>query len=114
MTDEIPADIAQILKHLAEMAAGYSTGLKWNEEAKLKADLMTNRRYWRGVPVAAIHARLLEHGMSDEDATTVCGLVKRAQEGRRLVPQSSYRDFAFKHDDAPARGSLRPDTTVDW
>lgn len=114
MTDEIPADIAKILKYLAGAAAGYSTGLKWNEEAMLKADLMANRRYWLGVPVSAIRSRLLEHGMSEEDVSTVCDLVKRAQDGRRLVPQRSYRDFTFRHDDAPARGSLRPDTTVDW
>lgn len=114
MTSEIPADIDQILQGLAGWAEGYSTGLKWNEEAKLKADLMANRRYWLGVEVAAIRARLRELGMSAEDAATVCELVGRAQQGRRLVPEKSYRSFTFDHSNAPERPVRRPITTVDW
>ncbi|MCT2262470.1 hypothetical protein M3F59_12740 [Brachybacterium muris] len=114
MASEIPADIDHILKGLAAWAEGYSTGLKWNEVAKLKADLMANRRYWLGVPVAAIRVRLRELGMSDADASTVCDLVSRAQAGRRLVPHWSYRSFTFDHSDAPERPIPRPSTSVDW
>lgn len=35
-----PEDVDGILKYVAAMAAGYSSGLKWNEEDKLKADMM--------------------------------------------------------------------------
>lgn len=38
--DPLPEDVDGILKHVATMAAGYSSGLKWNEEDKLKADMM--------------------------------------------------------------------------
>lgn len=112
MTGSLPSDIDKILEYLAGMAARYSTGLKWNEVAKLKADLMANRRYWQHVPVPAIRARLLELGMSEDDADTVCELVGKAQAGRRLVPEASYRNATFRHDDAPP--SLRPATTTDW
>jgi hypothetical protein len=33
--------------------------------------------------------------MRDEDVATVADLVRKAQEGRRLVPQTTYRDFRF-------------------
>jgi hypothetical protein len=32
---------------------------------------------------------------TDEDVAEVVDLVKKAQEGRRLVPQRTYRDFRF-------------------
>lgn len=40
MTDELPQGISEILEYLAAMARGYDNHLKWNELAKLKADLM--------------------------------------------------------------------------
>ena len=37
------------LAYLAPMARGYGNHLKWNEVAKLKADLMNVRHRWLGV-----------------------------------------------------------------
>jgi len=37
------------LAYLAQMARGYDNHLKWNEVAKLKADLMNVRHRWLGV-----------------------------------------------------------------
>lgn len=95
-TFSLSEDVEHILEYLADMAAAYSTGLKWNEEAKLKADLMNAPARWHGVSVQAVSDRLLELGMSTEDTRTVTDLIKKAQSGRRLVPQTSYRDFKFR------------------
>lgn len=97
MSDALPADIEQILEYIAMMARGYDTGLKWNEEAKLKADMMNVRHRWTRdrAPIATVEARCLQLGMSREDTATVIDLLTRTQAGRRLVPQRSYRDFKF-------------------
>lgn len=91
----MPNGIPEILAYLAQTAAGYNNHLKWNEVAKLKADLMNARRRWVGVAVADIAARCRSLGMREEDVAQIIDLVKRAQSGRRLVPQRSYRDFRF-------------------
>ena len=98
MTNTLPDDIVKILDFLAAMARGYDNHLKWNEEARLKADLMHNRRYWCGFPVSAVRAKCVELGMRGEDASLIADLVERAQAGRRLVPQRSYRDSWFHHE----------------
>lgn len=98
MTDTLPSDIVKILNFLASAAQGYDNHLKWNEEARLKADLMRNRRYWTGFPPSAVRAKCLELGMRDEDAALITDLVTRAQAGRRLIPQRSYKDSTFHHD----------------
>jgi len=98
MADELPADIVKILEFLASMARGYNNHLKWNEEARLKADLMHNRRFWLGFPVNAVAAKCTELGMRQEDVDLIADLVRRAQAGRRLVPQRSYRDSTFLHE----------------
>jgi hypothetical protein len=93
-----PEDIDRILEQLATMAAGYDNHLKWNEEAQLKADLMHNRRYWQGFDVALVRSRCQQLEMRPEDARLVSDLVSKAQAGRRLIPQRSYRDYRFRHD----------------
>jgi hypothetical protein len=96
--DTLPPDIETILEYLATMAAGYDNQLKWNEEAKLKADLMHNRHYWLGLEVKSVRDRCRQLGMRPEDVRLISELVSKAQVGRRLVPQHSYRDFRFRHD----------------
>jgi hypothetical protein len=93
--DDLPQGISEILQYLAQMARGYDNHLKWNEVAKLKADLMNVRTRWLGVSVAQIAGHCRALGMREEDVTIVASLVKKAQEGRRLVPQKTYRDFRF-------------------
>ena len=95
MSDDLPNGIPEILQYLAQMARGYGNHLKWNEVAKLKADLMNVRARWLGVSVSEIAGRCRALGMRDEDVAEVADLVKKAQEGRRLVPQRTYRDFRF-------------------
>jgi hypothetical protein len=94
----LPADLEQILEYIANMAKGYTSGLKWNEVAKLKSDMMKVRHRWSPdrAPVEVVRARCLELGMSLKDAATVVDLLQKAQAGRRLVPQRSYKDFKFK------------------
>lgn len=95
VSNGLTRDVDEILQYLAMKAQGYDNHLKWNEEAKLKADLMNMKSRWRGVPVSEISARCRALGMREEDVTLISGLVTKAQAGRRLVPQSSYRDFRF-------------------
>ena len=54
MSDDLPNGIPEILQHLAQTARGYGNHLKWNEVAKLKADLMNVRARWLGVSVSEI------------------------------------------------------------
>ena len=75
--------------------AGYDNHLKWNEVAKLKADLMNVRARWLGVPMEEIGDRCRQLGMRAEDVAEVTYLIRKAQEGRRYVPQQSYRSFRF-------------------
>jgi hypothetical protein len=96
MTDDLPQGISEILQYLAAMARGYDNHLKWNEVGKLKADLMNVSHRWIGVPVSQITARCRTLGMRDEDVTVIASLVRKAQEGRRLAPQKTYRDFRFQ------------------
>ncbi|WP_157936963.1 hypothetical protein [Geodermatophilus chilensis] len=95
MNDDLPNGIPEILAYLGQMAAGYNNHLKWNEVAKLKADLMNVRRRWLGVPVGDVAAHCRSLGMREEDVAQIVELVKKTQSGRRLVPQKSYRDFRF-------------------
>jgi hypothetical protein len=95
MSNGLPKDVNQILEYLATAAQGYNNHLKWNEEAKLKGDLMNAKSRWRSVPVTDIRDRCRALGMREEDVTLIADLVTKAQAGRRLVPQSSYRDFRF-------------------
>jgi hypothetical protein len=93
---KLPNGIDGILDYLAEMASGYGNHLKWNEVAKLKADLMNVRHRWQGVSVQSISERCKELGMRHEDVQEIQDLITKAQSGRRLIPQKSYRDFRFK------------------
>jgi hypothetical protein len=95
VSGDLPQDIAQILGYLAEYARGYDNHLKWNEVAKLKADLMNARSRWRGVPVSVIAEECHRLGMRSKDIAEITSLVTKAQAGRRLVPQASYRTFRF-------------------
>jgi hypothetical protein len=61
----------------------------------LKADLMNVRARWAGVSVGEIAERCRTLGMREEDVAEVASLVKKAQEGRRLVPEKTYRNFRF-------------------
>ena len=94
--NNLPNGIDGILEYLAEMAAGYQNHLKWNEVAMLKADLMNVPHRWAGVSAKHIADRCLELGMRAEDVKEIELLVTKAQAGRRLVPQRSYRDHRFK------------------
>ena len=79
------------------MAAGYGNSMKWNEEAKLKSDLMKNRQAWMDIPIGAIRQKCSDLGMALADTNTIIELVEKAQAGKRLVPESSYKNFEFKH-----------------
>lgn len=93
--EPLPNGVEGILEHIASMAAGYSSGLKWNEEDKLKADMMNRPDRWVPITVEQVRAKCRDLGMRPKDVDTVAGFLQRRKEGRRFNVQSSYRTFQF-------------------
>lgn len=91
----LPEDVASILTSTARWAAGYSGGLKWNEEDKLKADMMNRPERWAAVTVEQVRAKCRELGMRPNDVDTITGFLQRRKEGRRFNVRSTYKDFHF-------------------
>lgn len=104
-TSSLPPSVTTIIEYLARMARGYDNHLKWNKQAKFKADLMNVRHRWTRVETTAFRARCLAEGMRDEDVDDLAAWLGKAKEGRRLVPQRSYRDFRFPAPAEPAAPS---------
>lgn len=77
------------------MAAGYSTGLKWNEEDQLKAGMMNRPDPWVDVTVEQVRAKGRQLGMRGKDVDTIADFVQRRKDGRRFNVRSSYRIFEF-------------------
>lgn len=50
----MPEDIERILEVTAEWAKGYDNHMKWNEEAKLKSDMIRHMDRWRLVTTQEI------------------------------------------------------------
>ena len=94
----MPEDIKRILEYTALFAKGYGNHMKWNEEAMLKADMMRHMNRWRLVTIQQIRDHLTSLGMRPEDVETICDMHARRLQGRRLVPQASYRNFEFRHE----------------
>ena len=93
--EPLPNGVDGILEHIASMAAGYSTGLKWNEEDKLKADMMNRPDRWAPVTVEQVRATCRALGMRGDDVDTIAGFLQRRKEGRHFNVRSTYRDFEF-------------------
>lgn len=93
--DPIPDDVSRILKSLAQWAAGYDSGLKWNEEDKLKADMMNRPERWTYITVEQVRGRCRELEMRSKDIDTIVGFLERRKQGRRFNVRSTYRDFQF-------------------
>lgn len=93
--ESLPNGVDGILEYIAGMAAGYSSGLKWNEEDKLKADMMNRPERWVPVTVDQVRAKCRALGMRPRDVDTVAGFLQRRKEGRRFNVRNSYRGFQF-------------------
>lgn len=93
--ESLPNGVEEILEHIASWAAGYSSGLKWNEEDKLKADMMNRPERWAPITVEQARAKCRALGMRPNDIDTIAGLLQRRKEGRRFNVRSSYRTFHF-------------------
>lgn len=91
----LPNGVDRILEHTAAMASGYSSGLKWNEEDKLKADMMNRPDRWLPITPDQVRAKCRELGMRPDDIDTIVGFLQRRRDGRRFDVQSSYRTFHF-------------------
>lgn len=87
--------VGEILESIAQQAAGYDTGLKWNEEDKLKADMMNRPERWAPVTVEQVRAKCRELRMRPKDIETIVGFVERRKQGHRFRVTSTYRDFHF-------------------
>ncbi|MBN9632777.1 MAG: hypothetical protein J0I18_19590 [Actinobacteria bacterium] len=93
--EPLPNGVDGILEHIASMAAGYSSGLKWDEEDKLKADMMNRPDRWVPITPEQVRAKCRELGMRPGDIDTVVGFLQRRKDGRRFNVRSSYRTFHF-------------------
>ncbi|WP_336707359.1 hypothetical protein [Oerskovia sp. USHLN155] len=91
----LPNGVEGILEYVAGMAAGYSTGLKWNEEDKLMADMMNRPERWVPITVEQVRAKCRALGMRPNDIDTIAGFLQRRKDGRRFIVRSSYRTFRF-------------------
>lgn len=91
----LPQSVDEVVIFLARWAKGYDNHLKWNEQAKFKADLMNTPERWRNVDAQLFRARCLSEGMRDIDVARLVDWLRKAQAGRRLVPLRSYRDHRF-------------------
>lgn len=92
----IPEDIATILDGLAAWAAGYDSGLKWNEIERLKSDLMANAYRWNLVTPDQVRQECRRLGMRPKDVDTVADLVARRQQGGRFnLGKGPHEDFAY-------------------
>lgn len=94
--DSLPNGVEGILEYAASMAAGYSSGLKWDEEDKLKADMMNRPERWIPITVEQVRAKCKKLGMSPNDIDTIAGFLQRRKAGRRFNVRSAYRTFQFK------------------
>jgi hypothetical protein len=99
--EKLEPSVDGIIDYIGAMAAGYSTGLKWNEVAKLKSDMMLVRHRWIGVDLSALEAKCRAVGLDDEDTRTVLDLVRKVKAGKRLVPQNGYRGFRWNTEPEP-------------
>jgi hypothetical protein len=91
----LPHDVDRILESIARWAAGYDSGLKWNEEDKLKADMMNCPERWARVTVEQVRAKCRELKMRPNDVDTIADFLERRKQGHRFNLRSSYRDFKF-------------------
>lgn len=94
----MPEDIEHILEYAATMAWGYDNHMKWNEEAKLKSDMMRRIDRWRKVTTEKICMKCDELGIRIEDVETICDMHACRLRGRKLVLQHFYKGFEFKYD----------------
>lgn len=94
-TEPLPNGVGGILEHIATWATGYDSGLKWNEEDKLKADMMNCPERWTPVTVEQVRAKCRELKMRPNDIETIAGFLERRKQGRRFAVRSTYRNFRF-------------------
>lgn len=94
--DSLPNGVEGILEYVASMAAGYSSGLKWNEEDMLKADMMNRPERWIPITVERVRAKCKKLGMSPNDIDTISGFLQHRKAGRRFNICNAYRIFQFK------------------
>ncbi|WP_409480668.1 hypothetical protein [Micrococcus luteus] len=84
-----------ILEHVTNMAAGYDSGLKWDEEDKLRADMMNRPDRWRDLTVEQVRAKCRALGMRPDDIDTIAGYLQKRKDGKRFNVRTSYRTFQF-------------------
>ncbi len=100
VNSQLPVDVEEIMDYIGE-AAKMSGYLKWNEEAKLKADMMNVRHRWVSrVSEEALRRKCRAVDLTDEETTKILEYLRKTQEGRRLVPHRAYRTFRFNQEPA--------------
>ncbi|MFG2545700.1 hypothetical protein ACGFOM_25005 [Streptomyces sp. NPDC048594] len=97
---QLPADVDEIMDYIGE-AAKLSGYLKWNEEAKLKADMMNVRHRWVSrVSEEALRKKCRAVDLTDAETAKILECLRKIQDGRQLVPHKMYRAFRFTQEPA--------------
>lgn len=91
----LPNGVEEILKLLARKAAGYTNGLKWNEQHKLKADIRNRPKRWVDVTGDQVRAKCRELGMPPNDIDKITEIIESGKEGHRFRVEKQYRNFYF-------------------
>jgi len=91
----LPNGIDGILEHVAQMADGYSSSLKWNEEDMIKADMMNRPERWTSVSAHQVRAKCRQLGMRPGDVDTITDLVQSRRSGWEFNVLGAYRAFQF-------------------
>ena len=73
----LPNGVEEIMEQIAAWGGGHSTGLKRNEEDKLKADMMNRPERWAPITVEQVGAKCRALGMRPDDVDTVAGFLQR-------------------------------------
>lgn len=79
--EPLPNGVDAILEYVAAWAAGYDSGLKWNEEDKLKADMMNRPARWAPITVEQVRAKCRDLGMRPADVDKIAGFPQRRKNG---------------------------------
>lgn len=116
MNSELAPDIVGILKMIGIRASLNGGSIPWQEQNRLKADMMNMWQYWVGVDELALKAKCVEVGISHESTQVLLDFFRKRKAGRRLVPASRYRNKHFRHDyKADSTKADKPFTpSFDW
>lgn len=105
MDEQLDPDVVSFAEYLATKATQYGGHLQPQEEGKFKSELMHSRKRWRAVDAGKFTHLLHSLGMGFDDVAKLSGWLRKAQDGRRLVPDRFEDGFSWPAGIAPKRNA---------